>query len=237
MTLLTIVQNACNELGISSPSTVIGNADAQIKQLLALSNREGKSLAARATEGWEELITEATHTTLAQANQGSMNTIAPSYKFILHNTLFNRTTQRPLLGELSPSEWQLLQATPTSNVYDHFRIRNGDLLIDPVPEAGETIAFEYMSKLWCQSSGGTAQEVWAADTDTGRLDEELLTLGLIWRWKAAKGFDYKEEFAEYERQVADALCRNGVKPVINLTGGRAQFQAGVFVPSGNWPTS
>ena len=234
MTLLTVVQNACNELGISSPSTVIGNADSQIKQLLALSNREGKALAARPTAGWEELVTEATHTTLAAANQGALSTIAPGYKYIIHKTLFNRTTQRPLIGELTPEEWQLLQATPTSNVYDHFRIRNGDLLIDPIPAAGETIAFEYMSKLWCESSGGTAQAAWAADTDLGRLDEELLTLGLIWRWKAMKGFDYKEEFAEYERQVTDAICRNGVKPTLSLNNSKGQYQPGVFIPTGNW---
>lgn len=236
MTLLTIVQNACDEIGISKPSTVIGNSDSQIVQLLALSNREGKALASRSYEGWEELITEATHTTVATANQGAMETIAPSYKYVIGKTLFNRTTQRPLLGELSPQEWQLLQATPTSNVYDHFRIRNGNLLIDPVPAAGETIAFEYMSKLWCESSGGTAQAAWAADTDVGRLDEELLTLGLIWRWKAAKGFSYQEEFAEYERQVADALSRNGVKATLNLGSSKTQYQPGVFIPTGNWPT-
>lgn len=234
MTLLTIVQNACNELGISAPSTVIGNADSQVKQLLALSNREGKSLAARNYEGWEELITEATHTTLNQADQGTIESIAPSYKFIIGKTLFNRTTQRPLLGELSPQEWQLLQATPTSNVYDHFRIRGGNLLIDPIPDAGETLAFEYMSELWCESSGGTAQAAWEDDTDVGRLDEELLTLGLIWRWKAMKGFSYKEEFNEYERQVADALVRNTPKPTLSLINSKSQYQPGIFIPTGNW---
>jgi len=231
MTLLTIVQNACNELGISEPSTVIGNTNQQIKQLLSLSNREGKTLAARPYAGWQALMTEATFTTVATENQGTIESIAPSCKYIVRNTIWNRSTQRPVIGELQPTEWQMLKASPVSNVWDHFRIRGGNLLFDPVPEAGHTCAFEYMSKLWCESSGGTAQAVWADDTDIGKLDEELMTLGLIWRWKSMKGFSYQEEFAEYERQVSDAIARDGVKPTISLNGTRNVFMSGLLIPS------
>lgn len=44
MALLDIVQDTCSEIGITSPSYVIGNPDAQIRQILALLNREGKEL-------------------------------------------------------------------------------------------------------------------------------------------------------------------------------------------------
>ena len=37
-----------------------------------------------------------------------------------------------------------------------------DILINPAPSAGHTFAYEYMSKNWCESSGGTDQAAWAA---------------------------------------------------------------------------
>lgn len=44
LTLLEIVQTATAELGLIQPTTVIGNADLQIVQLLALVNRDGTEL-------------------------------------------------------------------------------------------------------------------------------------------------------------------------------------------------
>lgn len=57
MSLLTAIQNVCGELGLASPTTVIGNTDPQITQLLALANREGAEFAAIGGRwsGWPEL--------------------------------------------------------------------------------------------------------------------------------------------------------------------------------------
>jgi hypothetical protein len=230
MTLLTIVQDACDELGINQPSTVIGNADAQVKQLLALSNRGGKVTANRPASGWQALVQEATFTTVATASQGSVETIAPNYKYIINQTIWNRDERRPVFGPLTPQDWQLLQASPVTGPWDQFRIRGGNILFDPVPKAGQTCAFEYVTKQWCESSGGTGQVKWAADDDVARLDEDLLTLDLIWRWRAAKKLDYSEEFAEFERYYADIVARDGTKPILNGGGGITDFVPGIFVP-------
>lgn len=54
-TLLQLMQQACFELGLPAPATVIGNPDQQVAQLLALAQREGKSMLARgvAIGGWQ----------------------------------------------------------------------------------------------------------------------------------------------------------------------------------------
>lgn len=56
MTLLTAVQQACGELALAVPSTIIGNTDLQVMQLLALANREGREFARIPGEwsGWPE---------------------------------------------------------------------------------------------------------------------------------------------------------------------------------------
>jgi hypothetical protein len=79
-----------------------------------------------------------------------------------------------------------------------------------VPVAGDTIAFEWVSKNWVTvAAGGTS--TWTADADTGLLDEEIMTQGVIWRWKAAKGLEYAEDYNKYERLVADQMGRDGGK--------------------------
>lgn len=57
MSLLTIIQAACGELGLTQPTQVIGNTDQQTIQMLALANREGKEFAAMQGQwtGWPEL--------------------------------------------------------------------------------------------------------------------------------------------------------------------------------------
>lgn len=64
LTLLQMIQNVCNEIGISAPTQVVGNTDPQIVQLLALANREGQEFyqAEGRRDGWEVLNREYTFT-------------------------------------------------------------------------------------------------------------------------------------------------------------------------------
>jgi hypothetical protein len=59
-TYLQLIQQAADELGIPQPSQIIGAVDDQSRQLLALSNREGKDFAGLANSrgGWQNLHKE-----------------------------------------------------------------------------------------------------------------------------------------------------------------------------------
>ena len=45
MTLLSIIQTVCGEVGIPVPNAAAKSLDPQIQQLVALANREGRELA------------------------------------------------------------------------------------------------------------------------------------------------------------------------------------------------
>lgn len=57
LTLLGLIDQACGELGLLQPTTIVGNTDNQAIQLLALAQREGKEFSALANGngGWEEM--------------------------------------------------------------------------------------------------------------------------------------------------------------------------------------
>lgn len=232
MTLLSMIQTAADVIGLPRPLAVMSSTETQVRQLLALANVEGKSLAKRGR--WTDLIAEATHTTLAQEDQGAIADIAPGFNYFINRTQQNRTQQDPLGGPISAETWQTLKASSVSGPYYSFRVRQGRLLMYPQPPAGDTVAFEFMSKNWCQSAANVGQESWSADTDTGVLSEDLMMLGIVWRYKQAKGFDYAEDFRTYETQVNDALGRDGGSPTEYLDSGYEDYNPTIRVPEGNW---
>jgi hypothetical protein len=221
MNLLAIVRAACAELTLPQPSAVVGSTEAVSAQMLALANSEGRDLARR--YGWEALTHEATWTTVATESQGTLASIiggTQELRYIVNDTLWNRSTGEPIVGPRAPRIWQSYKAVTFSAPVYEYRLRGGNLLILPVPTAGHTGAFEYVSRCWCTDvSGATYRTAFAADTDVPLLDDELILAGLLWRWRKAKGFDYAEELLHYERQVADAMARDGSKPVLSLNGG------------------
>jgi len=233
MSLLTIVQAFCERTKIAAPSTVMGNSNEMVKQLRALLEEEGDALSRRGD--WEGLTFEATHTTLAQEDQGAITSIATNgYRYIKDETMWDRTDKLPV-PQLHSTLWQRYKAVVNASPRYKYRIRGGKLLMTPTPTAGNTLAFEYVSKNWILSADAlTYRRAFVLDTDTVLLPEELFLMGLRWRWKKEQGREYAEDFRDYEMQVADALGRDGGKQTLSLDGGYPQAKPGIIVPEYNW---
>ncbi len=232
-TCLSIVQAICGRLGQTVPTSAIGNTDPLISQIVALCNEEGQEQAARYQ--WTVLQTEATYTTLATEDQGTIESIAPGLGYIINDTIWNRSLRRPVFGPKTPQTWQQNKAFAINGPWSNFRIKGGSLLMYPVPTAGQTCYFEYTTRNWCtDSTGATGYEEWNNDADIPRLEWLLLVLGTIWRWKRAKGFDYAEDFNTYERRIADAMSKDGSKDWLSLSNTKYDIFPGIVVPSGSW---
>lgn len=233
MSLLTVVQRFCERTNLNSPSTVYGSTDPQITQIKAILEEEGNDLAKRGD--WNELTFEATHTSLAAESQGAITSIATNgFSRIKNDTIWDRTLKVEL-PVISATEWQAQKGFATTSPKYVVRIRGGTLRANPTPTAGNTWAFEYISKNWILGVDGTTyKQFFTLDTDTMLLPEELLTLGLRWRWKKEKGFDYAEDFRTYEAQVNQALASNGTKKRLDIGGGYREVKPGVGIQQGNW---
>jgi hypothetical protein len=209
MSLLSVVQQFCQRTGITSPPDVMGSQDDAVIQIRALLEEEGNDLAQRGA--WEDIVQEASFTTAAAESQGAIAALAPNgFRYIVNQTIWDRTNKLPIAGPLDSQEWQAMKAlVPTGPRYT-FRIRGGNLLVNPVPTAGYAWYFEYVSKYWiCGADGTTFKQYFTLNTDNLCIPEELALMGLRWRWKKEKGFDYAEDFRTYEMQVKDALGRDG----------------------------
>lgn len=212
MTILQMVKDACDELSLPRPTIAVNSTDAQVRQLIRLAQNEGRSLAKR--HPWTILVSEHTFTTVAAGSQ-TTSSIPTDLGWILPGTMFNRTRRRKVFGPIDSKDWQATQASLVTQADPTFRVLAGAIYITPTPTAGDSVYYEYVSNKWCQSSGAVARAAWAADTDTGKLDEYLMTLGLIWRFRSTKGLPFASDLSNYEREVADAIIRDGTRPRLN----------------------
>lgn len=232
-TLLEIVTKHCQRNGLPVPAAILGSVDPQVIQMYSLLEEGCEAIATRGQ--WEELVSEATWTTVALEDQGEMSTIAPGFESLLIRTIWDRTLNLPLWGPNSPQDWQELKGLFIDGPTYTFRIRESHLLVNPVPPAGSTWAFEYMDLRYIYDPVNAVRlESFTLDTNEVLLPQRVVTLDLRWRWKKEKGLPYAEDFNIFENACVDAIARSGGTKVISMNSDSRRGSPGIFIPSGSW---
>lgn len=232
-TLLSICQGAADRIGMPRPTQVATSIDQTTRTLFGCAQREGSALARRWP--WQALLREKTFASVAATAQ--TNSIPTDWDGrMMQDTFWNRTQKRKVLGPINSSEWQALQGGGIQSVTDAFRFRDDLIELVPTPTAGWTYAYEYITSQWCENASGTGQSAWALDTDVPRLDAELMTLGIVWRFLSGRGMAADTAFAEYEAEVNNATARDGTRRIVNLAGPGIYIHRGrgMAIPEGSW---
>lgn len=166
MTILSSLQSVTKLLKIATPSAVVGSTDSDIVFLQTLFEKVTQDL--RDEYPWPELTKEYTFTlatsTASYALPGDL------HRFHME-TLWNRSQHWPLLGPLTPLEWQHVKSGNISSFpRQRFRVKSwvtNQFFIDPTPtssENGQTIAFEYVSKTCIRPVAWTTSTAFSAAT-------------------------------------------------------------------------
>lgn len=224
------MQTVCRLTAQPVPVTVTGSTDVTISQMFALANEEGADLAA--SHDWQILRKQWELSTTGTTEQPGW--LPDDIDHFIFNTSFDRTTQRRVIGPITPQMWQAIQAQPQLNrVFLAWIQRGGKILVTPTPSVGDDVAYEYITVNWCAAQDGTPQDQYILDTDTAVIDERLIRLGVRWRYLSAKGLDYSEAFRTYEYQKQIVQARDGGNTVLNA-GGYTIFDYS-NVPIGSFP--
>lgn len=227
MSLLTTCQTALRESGqFTVPSTIVGNADPTAVQLLALANRAGRTLA---RENWQVLLTSYTFATVVST---ASYALPSDFGNFANLTFWDRTNYWAIKGPVTAMEWQTRKSASiasVSGVNKAFRIAGGLFYIDPTPSAVETIAYDYFSTYWI-----TGKDGYSDDADVALIDEDLIVLGLKWRWLQAKGDSFENEKAEYTEALNSALAVDGAKDAIRFSDATRPRVLGGNLPETNF---
>lgn len=163
MTLLAVTQTLAKRLILPAPSTVIGNTEQNVILMLAMLELAGKEI--RDQFSWPELHKEYTFTL---ATDTGSYALPSDFNSVLFETHWNRDQSWPLIGPLSPQQWQTIKSGITSTVpRARFRVKgytSAQFFIDPVPgsgENGQTLVYEYTTKTWLRPKTWIASTSWA----------------------------------------------------------------------------
>jgi hypothetical protein len=227
MSLVTICTNVALDCGIDlPPGPIFGSRAPASQRLLMQAKRAAKSLFNEVA--WTFLTVE--HVFTAAGSNSSDFMLPPDFDRLVHDTLWERTRYWSLRGAMSPQQWQAYRSSiyGRATIERRWRIRipSGQGAGAPVafsvdPQLGgtdttTTFVFEYVSANWCQAANGMMQPDWGADTDSALLDEYLVELGTRWRVLRRLGLAYDEEQDEYNRQLDQAIARDGGTATLSL---------------------
>lgn len=219
-TVASLISDAAVELGLGEPSTpVFESTDANIAQMLRLLKRVGRGLVKR--HPWLQQRKEYTLVT-----DGSTSYDLPAdFASMVDQTGWNRSSTAPMEAVTS-QVWQYLKALPSSSVIKVVFRTAFDGLGAPTLEvqdslgSGQTLAFEYRSRLWViHADDATAPDADAptADEDKVLLDSELVTACLKVAFLQAKGFDSSAAVAEaFEALESERSANVGAMPVLRF---------------------
>ena len=156
MSLLTICQNAADELQLPRPASIIGNSNTDPRRLLRYANRVGERL--MKTCVWQRLRKERTFAATAAIQQAAWAPSDPAdFDRFIPETFWDRTNGNLISGPVDGVRWQGRAATGSADALRVFAYRGGELLVRPAPTGAETYAFEYVSNQWCEGDGGTGR--------------------------------------------------------------------------------
>lgn len=218
MTIKTACQSALLRLIGNRPDTIFGSPDPTVVEIADLANEvaidiarshDWQALTAIETFDGDGTITDfpmpADYDRMAQGSD--MHDPALWFWGYSHIPDVNDWIAYTARGlALTPGGWTIL-----NNAFRFF----------PAPSG--LARFPYIRNTIVRSGQGVPKTSFDADTDSFVLDERLLTLGLVWRWRAQKRLEYAEDMQSYgialsERQAKDRGARTIRKGVPGTPG-------------------
>lgn len=204
MTLLTACQDAAVELSQPLPSSVATNtANPFARELLLHANRA--AVAIMKTHDWRALTTLGTLTGDGSATSFALPT---GYDRMPKKAQLHSSDNNNMLytGARDLDEWRYLnQNGAIRSTPGNWVILEGLFQIYPAMPSGETATFYYITKNIVTPASGSNKPLFTADTDTFRLSERLLSLSIVWRWRAQKRIDFTAELRNYEIALSEEV--------------------------------
>jgi hypothetical protein len=192
--ILGIIQETAPRLGLEVPDTVFSSTERTQIELKRVVNAT-LDMIVRAHR-WQKLVQRATY-----SGDGSTTDfdLPADYGWMPDDQrIWSTTGQRTFLKCQSLDDWLALDVRNFNPGDNAWIIYGQQLHFTPALDDGEDAQHFYQSTAAVQPASGTAKSTFTLDTDTFRLDDELLRLGLIYRWKQYKGLPYAEFMNDYE---------------------------------------
>lgn len=227
MTILSALQSAAVKLNQPRPATVFGSTDTFPVELADLANETATAIA-KAHE-WQVLTKLATLT--GDGATTSYSLPSDYDRLPLKANLLTSQFSSPLTMARDLDEWLDFQIRPFIGAPGYWIVLGGDVQVVPAIETGVTAKFYYISNQFVSG----AKSAFTLDADTFLLPERLITLGVVWRWKAQKGLEYAEHLRNYEIAFSEETGRDRGQRITPMGRRRIPYGAELAYPGNITP--
>src|SRR5574341_2137470 len=216
-----VLNRAGRKLGLDEVTDPVASTDPDWKRLKRLLDEVGAELA-EAYE-WTNLLVEKT---IVGDGVTTTYDLAADFIDMVPQSGWNRNTQVPMQGPLSPQVWQYRKAAVVQPVYAEFRLDLNQVRFTPAIASGQTVAFEYKSRAWVRPSasglgnGNTLNTAGADEIsspgDFVLYDPLLVHRLLVLGWREDNGFRTDQAQAAATRSLNRAQERSSPGRVLDL---------------------
>jgi hypothetical protein len=228
MSLLTVVQDVCANVGVTYPNSVFSNiaANRSMQEMLAMANEQAQRIAYDHRD-WTKLRSYAQldgdavwvppqPDPMAVLTGTTAFNLPANYKRMLltSNVWLTTSTQQPMRFIPDTDEWLRRRINSSSGSWGEWTMLGGKMHIFPVMGVGVSARFMYMDKNCIDLASGGRGDTFLSDSDSFTLDERLLKLSMIWNWKASKGAPYAEDMSTFSDALASVMGRDSPAPVL-----------------------
>jgi hypothetical protein len=234
------MQAAARRLMGQKPGTFFGSSGAFEQEIADLINDVARDIARH--QDWQALVRIATVT-----GDGTTTDFAlpDDYDRMLQNTEA-QDLQSWFWGYGSFSDintflrFQAMGFTPFPGGWIIYGNR---LRFSPAPGTGQTATYPYITNQWALAENTNPKSEFTADTDSFVLDEDLLTLGLIWRWRDNKGLPADGDIELYNSALSERGTKDRGSRIIRrnsrrgFPGTRAGWPWELGVGANYWPVA
>ena len=219
MTALQITQQIARVLGLDVPQTLTNGNDISTQRVLGLLNRALDT--ALNAYGWQALQKQVifrADTNADAYNQATgglkLQSLAPDFGLALTPQIYEVGSSTPV-RYVTPDQYTRLLVQGAGAADKYFSVIGGELWFLPkLTQQGWKGVLRYRSKYGALGAEGTPKRYFDKDDDTSLLDEELLVLGGIYKFKQEMGYDYADALADYEECLGRLKARDSYAPVL-----------------------
>lgn len=212
MTLLSVVQSACKVCGLNVPDQVMSSTERTMVEMARLANEMAQMISER--HDWQSLMVQTTLT-----GDGSAEAFDLPSDFgrmpVTANLWSNRWQwdMNPIVGV---DAWLQYQIWPTTLTLGNWIIYGDQFHLLPIMGDGDLVKLFYVSNKLVRDVNDATKALFTADDDTFRLNERLLELAIIYKWKSDKGQPFVDRLNDFEEKLSQLKDTDGgSKPVIS----------------------
>lgn len=215
-TILEICREVADLAAVQRPDNLFDNSNQNAQIWLSVAKSELDSLMRYGD--WQELTKEASINTHSGQRIYPLDMIAPDFYCLLNNTIYIKDNAERVIGAITPEQWAREKCFAVNDDVK-FKIQNNRIVFMNDPQCWK-IMLQYRSgNIAWDYNTFEEKTTLEKNTDVPIFDEYVVKLGILWRWLKRNGFDYTEEYNEYQRELKKRFGTGLATRDINLSGG------------------